>query len=105
MYCTSIENTLFLFLVFLHNFLVEASQIPNFLLIVADDLGYGEVESFSVAAPDRTIDTPNLMKLASEGMLFTDAYAGSPVCAPSRTTLFTGLHTGMQCLNTKPIYE
>lgn len=63
---------------------------PNIVLIVADDLGYGELGSYG----QEWIRTPELDRLASEGMRFTRHYSGSPVCAPSRATLLTGLHTG-----------
>ncbi len=63
---------------------------PNILLILADDLGYGELGSYGQSH----IRTPNLDRLAAEGLRFTQAYSGSPVCAPSRCTLLTGLHTG-----------
>ena len=67
-----------------------AASRPNIVLILADDLGYGELGSFG----QREIRTPNLDRLAAEGMRFTRFYAGSPVCAPSRSVLMTGLHTG-----------
>jgi arylsulfatase A-like enzyme len=63
---------------------------PNILLILADDLGYGNLGCYG----QKQIQTPNLDRLAAEGMRFTDAYAGSTVCAPSRCTLMTGYHTG-----------
>ena len=63
---------------------------PNIVLIVADDLGYGELGSYG----QERIRTPELDRLAAEGMRFTRHYSGSPVCAPSRATLLTGLHTG-----------
>jgi arylsulfatase len=63
---------------------------PNIVLIVADDLGYGELGSYG----QQRIRTPILDRLAEEGMRFTRHYSGSPVCAPSRATLLTGLHTG-----------
>jgi arylsulfatase len=63
---------------------------PNIILIVADDLGYGELGSYG----QDKIRTPVLDRLADEGMRFTRHYSGSPVCAPSRATLLTGLHTG-----------
>jgi arylsulfatase len=63
---------------------------PNIVLIVADDLGYGELGSYG----QKRIRTPTLDRLAEEGMRFTRHYSGSPVCAPSRATLLTGLHTG-----------
>ena len=67
-----------------------APSKPNIVLILADDLGYGEIGPYG----QRTIQTPNLDRLASEGMLFTDAYSGAAVCAPSRSVLMSGLHTG-----------
>jgi arylsulfatase A-like enzyme len=66
------------------------SDKPNIIFILADDLGYGDLGCYG----QKTIKTPNTDKLAEEGMKFTDHYAGSTVCAPSRCCLMTGLHTG-----------
>ncbi len=63
---------------------------PNVIYILADDLGYGELESYGQSL----IKTPHLRELALQGIQFTQHYSGSPVCAPSRCTLLTGLHTG-----------
>jgi len=63
---------------------------PNFIYILADDLGYGDLGCYGQAS----IRTPNLDRLAAEGMRFTQHYAGSAVCAPSRCVLLTGLHAG-----------
>lgn len=63
---------------------------PNFIFILADDLGYGELGCYG----QKLIQTPNIDRLAGEGMRFTQFYSGSPVCAPSRCVLLTGLHTG-----------
>lgn len=63
---------------------------PNIIFILADDLGYGDLGCFG----QKTIQTPNIDQLAAEGMRFTDHYAGSTVCAPSRCCLMTGLHSG-----------
>lgn len=63
---------------------------PNVVFILADDLGYGELGCYG----QTKIKTPNLDRLAAEGVRFTQAYSGSPVCAPSRCSLLTGLHTG-----------
>ncbi len=68
----------------------ETSPPPNIIYMLADDLGYGELGSYG----QTKIHTPNLDALAAEGMRFTQHYSGSPVCAPSRGTLMTGLHTG-----------
>ena len=63
---------------------------PNVLLIQADDLGYGDLSAYGQAR----FTTPSLDRLAREGIRFTEYYAGTTVCAPSRTALMTGLHTG-----------
>ena len=63
---------------------------PNIIFILADDLGYGDLGCYGQQA----IQTPNLDRMASEGMIFTNHYAGSTVCAPSRCCLMTGKHTG-----------
>ena len=63
---------------------------PNIIFILADDLGYGDLGCFG----QKRLDTTNIDRLAAEGMRFTDCYAGSTVCAPSRSCLITGTHTG-----------
>jgi arylsulfatase A len=63
---------------------------PNIVLIMADDLGYAELGCYG----QQKIQTPHIDRLAGEGMRFTQAYAGSHVCQPSRSVLMTGLHTG-----------
>ena len=68
----------------------ETPRRPNIVYILADDLGYGELGSYGQAK----IRTPNLDRLAAEGMRFTQHYSGSPVCAPSRATFMSGTHTG-----------
>ncbi|TZF82615.1 arylsulfatase [Pedobacter sp. BS3] len=60
---------------------------PNIVFILADDLGIGDVKCFN---PEGKISTPNIDKLASEGMKFTDAHASSSVCTPSRYSILTG---------------
>ena len=68
----------------------QTTPKPNIVLILADDLGYGDLGCYGQAK----IRTPNIDRLAAEGMRFTQAYAGSTVCAPSRCCLHTGKHTG-----------
>ncbi|MEL7120504.1 MAG: sulfatase-like hydrolase/transferase, partial [Bacteroidota bacterium] len=63
---------------------------PNIIFIMADDLGYADLGVFG----QKVIQTPNIDQMATEGRIYTQCYAGSPVCAPSRSTLMTGLHTG-----------
>jgi arylsulfatase A-like enzyme len=75
--------------------LASSDAPPNILFILADDLGYGDLGVYpNPKDPQDRLKTPNIDKLASESMMFTDAYAGAPVCAPSRCTLMTGRHTG-----------
>jgi arylsulfatase A-like enzyme len=63
---------------------------PNIIYILADDLGYGDLSSYG----QTKFNTPNIDKLARAGMKFVQHYSGSTVCAPSRSVLMTGLHTG-----------
>jgi uncharacterized sulfatase len=63
---------------------------PNIIFILADDLGYGDVGCYG----QKQIQTPRLDQMAAQGLRFTDHYAGSTVCAPSRFTLMTGYHIG-----------
>ena len=63
---------------------------PNIIFILADDLGYGDLGCYG----QQKIETPNIDKLASMGVRFTDFYSGSSVCAPARCTFMSGLHTG-----------
>ncbi|MDG1890649.1 MAG: arylsulfatase [Verrucomicrobiota bacterium] len=63
---------------------------PNIIFIMTDDLGYGDLGCYG----QKRIQTPHIDRMATEGMRFTQFYAGSTVCAPSRCVLMTGLHTG-----------
>lgn len=63
---------------------------PNFIFMMADDMGLHELGCYG----QKLIQTPNMDKLAAEGMRFTDCYAGASVCAPARSVLMTGQHTG-----------
>jgi arylsulfatase A-like enzyme len=65
-------------------------QRPNFVFILADDLGYGDVGCYG----QTKIKTPNIDRMAVDGIRFTQAYAGSTVCGPSRSVLMTGQNTG-----------
>ena len=68
----------------------SARQKPNILFILADDLGYGDIGCYG----QERIRTPNIDRMAADGIRFTQAYSGSTVCAPSRCSLLTGKHTG-----------
>lgn len=71
---------------------------PNIVLIVSDDLGWAELGCYG----QRLIRTPNLDRLAAQGLRFTNAYSGAPLCAPSRATLLTGLHSGHATVRQNP---
>lgn len=68
----------------------KKAEQPNIIFILADDLGYGDLGCYG----SEKIETPNIDKLAGSGMVFTQHYSGSPVCAPSRCVLLTGKHSG-----------
>ena len=68
----------------------EVTKKPNIIYILADDMGYGDVGVYG----QQKIKTPNIDKLANEGIKFTDHYSGQTVCSPSRCALMTGLHMG-----------
>ena len=68
----------------------QGAPPPNIVFIMADDLGYGDLGCYG----QKIIQTPNIDRLAAEGIRFTDAYAGCTVCAPSRSVLMTGKHMG-----------
>src|SRR2546421_8703990 len=76
------------------SFAHAGSKTPNIVIILADDLGYGDLGCYG----HPTIRTPNLDRMASEGMRFTDFYVAACVCTPSRAALLTGrlpIRTGM----------
>ncbi|MCW1735461.1 arylsulfatase [Anaerorudis cellulosivorans] len=68
----------------------EKTRLPNIIYIMADDLGYNDLGCYG--AP--RIQTPNIDRMAADGICFTQHYAGTSVCAPSRSSLMTGQHTG-----------
>lgn len=73
----------------IHNIYAQ-KKLPNIIYILADDMGYGDASCYG---QDNFL-TPNIDKLAKQGMLFTQHYSGSTVCAPSRSALLSGQHTG-----------
>src|SRR4051794_39873772 len=64
---------------------------PNILLIIADDFGVQQL-GCTASSPDAFFSTPQLDRLAGEGVRFTHAYATAPVCSPARASLYTGIH-------------
>ena len=82
--------TVALMLVLMAGSAQQPASRPNILLIQADDLGYGDLSAYGQGR----FETPMLDRLAREGTRFTQYYAGSTVCAPSRAALMTGRHTG-----------
>src|SRR5215472_3324730 len=85
-----IRNLALCLLFFSCTSILRGQTRPNIILILADDLGYGDVGYQG----QREIRTPNIDRMAAQGMRFSQLYAGTAVCAPSRTSLMTGLHTG-----------
>jgi arylsulfatase A len=79
----------------------DAVAKPNIVFIIADDLGYGDLGCYG----QKTTRTPVLDKLAAGGIRFTQHYSGSPVCAPARSTLMTGLDTGSTWLRGNGEFE
>lgn len=71
-------------------FAQQLKRKPNIVYILADDLGYGDLSCYG----QKVFQTPNIDRIASEGVRFTDHYSGNTVCAPSRCCLMTGLHSG-----------
>lgn len=72
------------------DFASSKDRLPNIIYIMTDDLGYGDLGSYG----QKVVQTPNLDRMASEGMRFTDHYSGHTVCRPSRLVLWTGMHVG-----------
>lgn len=80
----------FIFLLIAISTYSQQKDRPNIIYIYADDLGYGELGAYGQSK----IKTPNIDKMAKEGIWFTNHYSGSPVCAPARGILLTGKHSG-----------
>src|SRR3954466_8869205 len=82
-----LRTTLLLILLLVPGLRSLAAERPNILLILADDLGYGDLSSMN---PRGKIKTPNLDRLAAQGVAFTDAHSASAVCTPTRYGVLTG---------------
>src|SRR5579872_2250254 len=76
----------------------QPKRPPNIVFILADDLGYNDVGCYG----QKLIRTPNIDRLSSEGMRFTNVYSGCTVCAPSRNVLMTGFHAGHVTVRSNP---
>ena len=86
----SILRALLLLMIATASLHAQQASKPNIIFILADDLGYGDLSCYG----QKHFQTPNIDKLADQGIRFTSHYAGAPVCAPSRSVFMTGLHTG-----------
>ena len=84
-----LRNLPLLLILVAQNFCLAAEK-PNIVYILLDDAGYGDLSCYG----QKLFRTPHIDRLASEGMQFTQHYSGSTVCAPTRCSLMTGLHTG-----------
>lgn len=76
----------------------QRTRKPNIVFIMADDLGYGDLSCYG----QKYFKTPNIDRIAAEGMRFTQAYSGCTVCAPSRSVLMTGMHMGHTSVRSNP---
>ena len=85
-----VNVTVVAFLLALSSGAIADDRAPNIVYILLDDAGYGDLSCYG----QKKFKTPNIDDLASRGMRFTQHYAGSTVCAPTRSVLMTGLHTG-----------
>ena len=81
---------LLLFSLFFLTWVTVSARKPNFVYIMVDDAGYGDFSCFG----QKKFKTPNVDRMAKEGMKWTDFYSSSTVCAPSRSSLMTGHHSG-----------
>ncbi len=83
-----IQKTILVFLILFQTLILSAqnSQKPNIVLIYTDDLGYGDISAYGATK----VHTPNIDKLASQGLSFTNAHASSSTCTPSRFSILTG---------------
>ena len=84
------KSSIFFILLLVSSCNISQNDKPNIILFFYDDLGYGELGVYG----QKIIETKNIDNLANNGLKFTNFYSGSPVCAPSRSILLTGLHGG-----------
>jgi arylsulfatase A-like enzyme len=79
----------------------KIARLPNVVVIIADDLGFGDISCYN---KESKINTPNIDQLAERGMIFTDAHAASSVCTPSRYGLLTGRYCWRTRLKKRVLY-
>ncbi len=79
----------------------EKQEYPNIIFIMADDLGYGELGSYGC----KDIQTPYLDQLAADGIRFTNFYANSPVCTPTRVAFLTGRYQQRSGIDNALVYQ
>ncbi|MGY8694633.1 MAG: sulfatase-like hydrolase/transferase, partial [Verrucomicrobiia bacterium] len=84
----SMKGLLSCWLVLLSASILSAADTPNVIIIFCDDMGYADIGPFGAEG----YETPNLNRMAAEGMKFTDFHVGGPVCSPSRASLNTGCY-------------
>ena len=90
---------LFGFFIFFYSCKQEKTNSPNVIYILTDDLGYGDLSCYG----QKKLSTPNIDRLANEGILFTNHYSGNTVCSPSRAVLMTGQDPGhVHCRGNMP---
>ena len=80
------------------NNIVDKQGDPNIVIVLLDDMGYGDIESFGAI----NYSTPNINRLADDGMLFTNFYSAQAVCSASRAGLLTGTYPNSCLLYTSP---
>ena len=88
--CSTLSNSLILGALMVPMTLCARNAKPNIIFVLCDDMGWGDLACYG----QKYINTPNIDRLASQGMQFMQAYSGSPVSAPSRASLMTGQHSG-----------
>lgn len=88
--CSTLSNSLILGALVVPMTLCARNAKPNIIFVLCDDMGWGDLACYG----QKYINTPNIDRLASQGMQFMQAYSGSPVSAPSRASLMTGQHSG-----------
>ncbi|MFT6724994.1 MAG: arylsulfatase A-like enzyme [Arenicella sp.] len=85
--------------------LPPSERPPNIILILADDLGFNDISLYNGGAGDGSVMTPNIDKIAAQGVVFENGYAANAICAPSRATLLTGRYSTRFGFEYTPIFK